>query len=234
MATSFTVASITADIAKLCNVPTFTTTTNTTAAQVTYWLVQSARAISALYRQKCGADLDYLVTAQLTTVPGFSLVSLPADCGEVHSVLWAKTANDYRLLESAGVDDLETTVDTVTEDWDQTTPKYRLEGNTVALYPAPLDAQTLVVLYTNHTDLTGATSFVSRLDVDRWLTLDVACKVLMSKQRDYSLFVQEKAMLEANLFSTGRRRDTNAVTTIRDVRNKPWQRLIKDNWRRGV
>jgi hypothetical protein len=56
----------------------------------------------------------------------------------------------------------------------------------------------------------------------------------MAKQRDYSLFVQEKAMLEANLFSTGRRRDTNAVTTIRDVRNKPWQRLIKDNWRRGV
>jgi hypothetical protein len=48
-----------------------------------------------------------------------------------------------------------------------------------ALYPAPLDAQTLVVFYTNHTDLTGATSFVSRLDVDRWLTLDVACKVLM-------------------------------------------------------
>lgn len=230
MGTSFVVADIITDIARTANVPTFTASTNVTTSQVNYWLYQSARSLSALFRQKLGEDADFVTTAEITVQAGFRLASLPTDCGEVHAVLWKKSASDLYLMDTADIDAFEDGGDPDT-DWEKP-PLWRLEGNTVAVYPLPLTEQTLVVYYTNHLSL-AASTFVARVDSDRWLALDVAAKVLAAKQRDYSMVQQEKLLLQADMFSTNRRRDFNAVSTIRDTRTRRL-RTLSDNWRRGA
>lgn len=230
MASSFSVSAIIGDVAKTANVPAFTSTTNTTTSQVTYWLVQSGRALSAKIKDAFGPDLDYLLTAEMTTVPGFNLVSLPTDTGEVHSVLWARSSSDYRVLRDAGMEDLSDIVQTPSDDWNAGQPVFRIEGQTLAFYPASAVAETIVVFYTTHQDLTSATSFLSRLDADRWLTLDVVCKVLAAKQRDYTVYKQEQLMLEQALFSAKRTRAPNKTETIRNVSARS---MVPRYWQRG-
>ncbi len=218
MATVFNIASMTADIARRCNVPAFGASTNVTSGQVTYWLVQSARSLSALLRQKHCEDNDLLTSATLTTVADFELVSLPADTGEIHALIWQKSTTDYQLLEPAALDDFQES-SPPDKAW-EVAPRYRLEGNTIRFLPASTEAETLTLIYTNHIDLTGETNFQSRLDADLWITLTVCERVLGSKNRDYSAFTAEKQMLEANLFAPSRRRDAFGPSTIRDVRSR--------------
>lgn len=225
VATTFQVSEILADVARLANVPPFSGTTNVTTSQATYWLVQSARSLSALLRQKLGEDLDLLQSATLTTVPDFNLVSLPSDCGEVHSVLWMKDTTDYRLLQRTQAEDLEMG-DTPDQAW-ECAPKFRLEGNTIALYPSSTAAENLMVFYTTHTNLSGETDFQGRLDFDRWVTLDVVCKVLAAKSRDNSIFLQDKMLLEKEMFSQARKREPNRTNTIRDVRGAAYQHWVR-------
>ncbi len=233
MSTSFSVADIVADIARTANVPTFTTTTNITASQVTYKLLQSARSLSALFRQKRGEDLDFVNQASLTVQAGVGLTSLPADCGEVQAVLWAKTPSDWRLVDAAPLDDYEYgQLDTLKTWTDGQRPSYMLQGNTIRFFPGSSVAETVIVVYTKHLDLTGETSFLSRLDADRWLTLDVAIWVLNAQGRPEQamVYMQEKAMLEANLFAASRARDPNAVHTIRDTQGRRLRNIRRTRW----
>lgn len=228
MATVFNIADMTADIARRCNSPTFTSSTNVTSGQVTYWLVQSARSLSALLRQKHCEDNDLLTSATLTTVADFELVSLPADFGELHALVWQKSNTDYRLLEPAALDDFQESM-APDQAW-ECPPKYRLEGNTIRFLPASTEAETLTLIYTNHMDLTGETNFQSRLDADLWITLTVCERVLGAKGRDPSAFIAEKQMLEANLFAPSRRRDAYGPSTIRDVRSRRGATASRDRW----
>ena len=228
MATVFNIAEMTADVARRCNVPTFSSTTNVTSGQVTYWLTQSARSLSALLRQKQCEDNDLLTSATLTTIADFELVSLPADCGEIHALIWQKSSSDYRLLEPAALDDFQEST-APTQAWGSA-PMYRLEGNTIRFLPASTEAETLTLIYTNHLDLAGETNFQSRLDADLWITLTVCERVLQSKGRDASPISAEKAMLETNLFSSARRRDAYGPSTIRDVRSRRGRTASRDRW----
>lgn len=231
MATTFQTSEILADVARLANVPAFSTTSNVTSGQCTYWLVQSARTLSALLRQRMGSDNDFVASASLTVPAGLGLVSLPADCGEVHAVLWVKSSRDYQLCDGASQDDLEEGSE-AEQAW-ESPPTYRVEGQTLAVFPPSTDAEDLIVYYTTHLDLSGgATSYISRLDTDRWLTLDVLCKVLAAKQRDYSLFAAEKAQVEALLLSPARTRDPNTISTIRDTRGAAARRFYRNRWDR--
>lgn len=226
MSTSFSIADILADVATLCNVPPFTTTSHTTSTRATYWIHQSVRALSAMYRQKLGRDNDFVQTATLTTVPGLALVSLPADCGEVHAIVWQKSATDHQILASANLDEVADNV--APENAWTFAPKYRLEGSAIALYPLSNESETLTVYYTNHTDSSGV-DIQARLDSDRWITLDVAARVLQSKERDAGVLVADKAVLEANLFSPARARDPYVVNTIRDTRSRS-RTSYRDRW----
>lgn len=233
MASSFVVADILADVARSANCPAFATDTNVTLAQATYWLAQSARSLSALYKQHFGDDRDYLRTATLATQPALGMVSLPADCGEVCAVLWVRTASDWRLLEGSQLDDLELGQVTLLRPWISTgEPTYRIEGETLGFYPASSVAETVVLFYNKHLDTTAQTSITGRLDTDRWLTLDLVCRVLSAQGRDGSAYLQDKMLLEKNLFSVERNRDRGAIHTIRDVRGRRADRGYRDRWGR--
>lgn len=226
MATTFQVSDILADIAVLTNSPPFGASTRVTSTQATYWLAQSVRALSALLRQNHADDREFLQTMSLSTVPGFNLVSLPVDCGELHAVLWARGVNDYVLVRSAQQDDLISRTD---QGWDQRLPVYRLEGEMLAFYPAPNAVATLQVYYTVHVPTPLGTTVQARLDFDRWVTLDVAAKVQTAKSKDPSGFLRDKAMLEQDLLSRARAKDVARVNTIRDTRG---ERALADYRRR--
>lgn len=233
MSTSFSVSDIVADVAKLAVVPTFTSQTNVTAAQVSYWVIQSARSLSAKFRQKFGEDAEYLRTNTVSAQAGLGSVSLPANTGEIHAVVWARTSSDWVLLERAPLDDLEDGQSGDLRNWSEYgPPRYRLVGETLALYPLPAKAETLVLLTTGHLNLNGETSFLSRLDADRWVTLDVAERVLVSQGRDASVLKQDKLMLEADLFAASRKRDVHGTSTIRDVTSRRARSSIRSRWSR--
>lgn len=233
MATSFSVADILLDVARTANVPDFTTTTNVTTAQITYRLVQSARSLSALFRQKLGEDQDFINQATLTVQAGVGLASLPTDCGEVNAVLWVRTASDWRLLESAGQDELEyAQTDTLVPWLNCVTPQYRIQGNVLLFLPGSSVAETVVIYYTKNLDLTGQTTFLQRVDADRWITLDLVTWILNAQGRhdQAQVFVAEKMALEANLFSSSRTRDPNSIDTIRDTRGIRGARRGRGFW----
>lgn len=233
MATSFSVTDILADVARRANVPAFTTTTNVTTAQATGWLVQSARSLSALFRQKLGEDNDFIQQGTLTVQANVGLASLPSNCGEVHALLWVRSTSDYRLLDAADLDQFEDLQTGDIRKWtDGPAPTYRLMGNTVTFFPPSSEEETVLIYYTTHLDLTGQTSFFARLDADLWLTLDVVCKLLNAQGRAdvAAVYLQEKMMLEANLFSGARERDPYQVNTIRDTKSRRARGRWRDRW----
>jgi hypothetical protein len=215
VATTFQVSEILADIAVHSNCPPFTASTRVTDTQATYWLAQSVRSLSALLRQHRIEDRELLQVATPATVANVKTVALQANTGEVHAVLWARGANDYVLLGSAQQDDL---AERSAQGWDQVTPRWRLEGETLAFYPTPVKVHSLEVFYTNHVATPLGATVQMRLDCDRWLTLDVCMKVATSKRQPTGEFQQQKALLENDLLSRGRERDVQHTDTIRDVR----------------
>jgi hypothetical protein len=229
-------AEILADVARTANVPTFTSTTNVTTAQVTYRLVQSARSLSALFRQHFrGADKDFIQQATLAVQAGVGFASLPVNCGEVSAVLWVRSSSNWQLMDSATHEDLEQGQLELLQPWAQgPKPYYQIQGNVLQFLPASSVAETVVVYYTNHLDLSGVgqTDFLSRVDADRWLTLDLVVWILNAQGRhdQAQVFVQEKAMLEANLFSAARTRDPHVTETIRDVRSRRGRNARRDPW----
>jgi hypothetical protein len=215
MATTFQVSDILADVAVLSNCPPFAANTRVTSTQVTYWLAQSVRSLSALLRQHQIEDRELLQVATAVTVANVKTVALPSDCGEVHAVIWARGTNDYVLLGPAQQDDL---VERSNQGWSQQEPVWRLEGDALAFYPPANKVENLEVFYTNHVSTPLGATIQMRLDCDRWLTLDVCCKVATAKRQDDSRFKQDKALLENDFLSRARERDVAKTHTIRDVR----------------
>lgn len=219
MASTFVLSNLLTDAARLANVPAFSTTTNVTATQATYWLVQSGRALTARMRAAFGDDADHARSADLNVPVGLGYVSLPEDCGEIHAVVWQKSSSESILLAQGQLEDLETN-DTTSQSWaGSETPKYRLEGETLRFTPPSAEVEAITLFYTGHADLTGQTNMIARLDGDRWITLDVAIRVLQAQARDAAHLLQEKVMLEANLFSPSRKRRPKGIARIRDTRS---------------
>lgn len=218
MASTFSCADILTDAARLANVPAFAADTNVTTTMATYWLVQGARTFTARLRQAFD-DGDFLKLATLSVPAGLNICSLPVDTGEVHSAVWVKSSTDYRLLRVGNMEVLEDLADGDPLPWSQSgTPTYRIEGETIAFYPPSSEAESVILFYTDHLELTGETYFAARLDTDRWLALEVAIRVLQSQNRDASGLIQDKLMSEANIFSPARNRAPKRNNTIRDVR----------------
>lgn len=232
MSSTFVLSDLLRDVATLANCPQFTTNTRVTAAQATYWLSQAARELSALIRQKLCEDRDLLQILTISTVPDFNLISLPADCGEVHSVVWQRDTTDAVLLRSASAANLTDELEDG-QSWSDVAvePTWRLEGNTIALYPTSPEAEDLTVYYTTNYDTSG-TTVQARTGFDRWVTLETCIQVCTARDRPQSVaaFQQQKALLENDLFARARKRDVNESHVIRDIRATA---VMRDIRRRG-
>lgn len=219
MAVSFQVSDILADVAYHANVPPFTTDTRTTLAQATRMVVQAARTVSAELARVFGEDNDFLRTATLTVPANVGLASLPSRCHQLHAVVWVKSSTDSRIIEPASPERLEVYEDA--QAWaDCRTPTYQLEGETLAFYPVSSAEETIQLFY--YTDLGAVSDTVlnTRIDVDLWITLTVAKRVLDSEPRDSSVVANELLLVDSKLFASGRKKDTTGNPTIRNVRGR--------------
>ncbi len=231
MSSTFALADIIAGAAALSNSPPLAANTRITATQATYWAAQSARSLSALIRQKFPEDRDFIQWAQVSTIPSLPLISLPPDCGEVHSVVWLRGADDAVLLQSAGAQDLVLQPRETGEGWnteDCPLPVWRLEGQTIGMYPASGLAETIEIFYTTHISPTSGT-FQARLDFDRWVELDLCIKISTAKKKtgEIAEFQRQKALLENDLLSRARKRD---VAERHVMRNTTHEARVSD-WR---
>lgn len=228
MSVTFPVSDIVLSIQARLALPTITATTRITLARVLAQIQQSARGLAALQRQKLGRDYDLLATATVATQAGLNLVSTPANFGELVKICWVKDATHAPQLEQALASDYEP-MGFNPRAWDQPSsgvpygygcglPKYDLEGSTIVFYPCPNQVYSLAIWYTLHYAVASlADTIIGRLDWDTYIILDV-CQMLCSDlKRDPTVFLAEKGQLEANLFAAKRKRDLNAVHTIRDV-----------------
>lgn len=229
MSSTFSVPELLADVARLSNSPPFTASTNVTQSTVLYWLSQSARTLSALLQDQHGDDREFIQSQEITTSPGYNLVSLPDETDQVSAVLWRRGEQDLVLLESASLDNLVVELDSGQGWVESLCPAWRLEGETIAFYPASGQAETVIVYYTTHIG-TGTGTFNARLDFDRWVTLDVCIKVATAKRRDTGQFTQDKLMVQADLLKRARTRDPNSTRTIRDVRSARMREVSRGPW----
>lgn len=215
---TFLVSSVLTNTAERLSIPPFSATTNVTLTQAITWLNQSLESLQALARQKQGLDYDLLTTQALTTTPNLATIPLPAGFGELHDILWVKTSHTVIPLEVMTKDDL------VPDAFDPrewiAPPRYRLETSLVRFAPCPNQAYQLQVWFTNQAAIaSGSDSVTGRLDWSQWLELDLCSKCCQRKRRqaDLAEFMSLKRDLAADMFSLKRRRDQNAVPSVRDV-----------------
>lgn len=233
MAVTISVATILSNVAQLISVPTFSTTTNVTAAQALAWTQQALESLQGLNQQKLGDDKYHISSVDLTTQASINTLSLPSDAIEVFDVLWAEDENTVHRLLPANASDIEPFGHDARE-WD-CAPTFRIEGNTLALYPCPDQAYDISVWYGSHfTVTTSADTFQGRLDWQKWIELDVAIKCLTRKKRyaDIAGIQGLQAQLEANLFSLGRKRHRAGPVRIADV-DSQWLDDMYRRWHRG-
>ena len=217
-----------ADVRGRLALPAFTTTTKITSSRVLAQLQQSYRSLAALTRQKLGRDYDLLATATLATQANLNMVSTPTNMGELVKICWVKDATHAPQLEQARASDYEP-LGFNPRAWDQpstsvpygygaTLPKYDLEGSTLVFYPCPNQVYSLAIWYTLHYPvLTLSDTVIGRLDWDKWIALDTCVALCSDLKRDPSTYAALNGQLEANLFAAKRKRDMNAVHTIRDA-----------------
>lgn len=228
MAVTVSVANVLTNAAQLMGTPAFSASTNVTATQALAWTVESLESLQALNQQKLGDDKYHISSVDLTTQASINMLSLPSDAIEVFDVLWAEDANTVHRLLPANAQDIEPQGHDARE-WD-CPPTFRIEGNTLALYPCPSAAYDISIWYGSHfTVTTSADTFQGRLDWQKWLTFDLVVRCLTRKRRyaDVAGIQGLQAQLEINLFSQGRRRNRAGPVRIADVDSQH----LDERWR---
>lgn len=226
MATTISVSKILTNVAQLIGVPAFATNTNVTEAQAITWCQQALESLQAMNAQTLGADHHHISSVVIPTQVNINFVSLPSDAIEVFDVLWKRdTERTYRLLPAEAIFVLPLNAEP--EAWEQP-PRFRIEGNTLVLFPPPAQVYQLSIWYGQaFTVANTASTIQGRLDWQNWIELDVAIKCLVRKRRlvDVADFTGRRDALSAALFSPGRQRMRAGPSRIVDVEfygNRRW------------
>lgn len=230
MAVTISVSTIVQNAAQLIGVPAFSANTNVTSTQALAWVVEGLEALQALNQQRLGADKHHISSVSLLTQPGVNFVSLPSDAIDLFDVMWTKDKNTaYRLVPASALDVEPLGIEAA--GWDPyTVPSYRLESNSLVLFPCPAERHSLSVWYGQYVTADSASStFQGRLDWQSWLELDLAIKCLLKKRRygDAESYEARKGALTANLFAPGRYRDRAGPRRIGDVEGRA---LLSHRW----
>lgn len=233
MAVTVSVATILTNAASLMGIPPFSASTNTTSTQALAWVVEGLESLQALNQQKLGDDKYHISSVDLSTQASINTLSLPSDAIEVFDVLWAEDDNTVHRLLPASAGDIEPFGHDARE-WD-CPPTFRIEGNTLALYPCPDQVYDISIWYGSHFNVTsGSDTFQGRLDWQRWITLFLCVQSLTRKRRfaDAAGMQAQLDMLSANLFSQGRKRHRAGPVRIEDVDGR-WADQMYRRWHGG-
>lgn len=198
----------------LCDLPVYTADTPITSAMILDLVKVATELLAGLVGSAASAELYFATSAVLTTAPGIDTVALPAGFVSLLRLSWQKSATQDLPLEVASVDNFDAWPGT----WSGVTPRYRLLGETIQLFPTPDAVHTLNVFYATGLSPTAATDqLVLRAGWDLWIGLQTAMLVRARQQKDPSdlgaLLGKVEGDLRAQL-----KRDRWGVRRVRDVR----------------
>lgn len=226
MATTISVSNILRNVAQLIGVPAFAANTNVTEVQAIAWCQQALESLQAMNAQRLGADHHHISSVNLPTQVNVNFLSLPSDAIELFDVIWKRDPERaYRLLPAESTYVLP--LGAQPEVWDLP-PRFRIEGNTIVLFPPPREVYQLCIWYGQaFTVANPASTIQGRLDWQNWIELDVAVKCLVRKRRlvDVADFTGRRDALSEQLFSPGRARMRAGPSRIQDVEfhgNRRW------------
>lgn len=196
------------------DLPTITSTTFFSTAKSLNLVKYSARRLSALIRR---ADSDYfLVSTIVPTAAGVNQVSLPSNFSDLRSISWVKSSAEYVPLEMASQDEVASTSDT-SRSW-ESAPLYRLESETIVLYPTPNAVYDLSIRYDSGIYVTStASSIICQPGWEEWIINDVCLRVATMMEQDPTVFAAERAETEANVVKQAASRDRFRSHQVRDL-----------------
>lgn len=221
MSQNVTVSTLQERVRVLCGLPTLTTSTTVTLADMLVFLQSSCKLLGAIVKERAGEN--YLSSSgTLTTQAGVSFVSLPSQCSDVLRLSWQRSASEEIDLTLATVDELRAYPSTWSGD---VAPRYALIGNTIELFPTPDAAYALRIYYTTGLYVTALTdTLVMRDGWDEWIVARACRYVRMAQQKDGSEFVATQAEAEQNI-RRQMKRDHFGQRRTRDVRGSSWGEL---------
>lgn len=195
-----------------CALPAFTADTNISTSDILTLVQESARALSGLLDR---SDWYFATTAQLNTLAGIAVVSLPTNFASLLQLHWDKGDGQMVPIGLANLEDVKPSDGVL--NWQTTCPEYRLSGNTLEFFPTPDQVYDLVCRYTTGIFITtAADTLFGQVGWDEWVLYDCCCKIRQAQDKDYSSFAAERAQKLEDI--RGKRRDRAGVTTVRDVR----------------
>lgn len=223
MSVTISVPAVIAAVESRMRIPTCTTSTAYTAAEMLAAVQRAAKALFALARERMGEELDTLLDAALVTVANTSDVSIAAltNFGELYRLAWLYDSTTLVELGDTDIADFEPPAFNPRA-WANNgpnRPSYRLiNAATLRVTPCPNAIYNLRIWYTAHTPVaTAADTFQGRLDWDEWLIAYVCREVAIAKKRDFAAFDLQLSDTESKIFSPNRKRAPEAVKVIRDV-----------------
>lgn len=215
MSVAFPVSDIIERVRSRCGLPTFTTETNITTADILSFVQESARALGGLLEDE---SWHFVTTTTLYTVADFELVSLPVNTASIIALHWDRGDGSPVPVRMAN---LETARPATSEPagWDACAPTYRLVGQTIELFPVPTAVESLVLRYSTGLFVADASdTIMGQVEWDSWVIYDCCCKVRERQEKDPGTFVGERAVIEQRLVRRARKRDRGGVRQVRDVR----------------
>lgn len=199
-----------------CGLPTYTTETNVSTADILDFVRRGAQKLAGLIQQY-RADEQYLtLSTTLSTVAGVPVISLPANCQDVVRLGMVLDNGDREIpLEVAPLDEWQAE----SYFWDSNTiPKYRVIGNTITLFPTPQSVRTINAYYTvGFTVATSADVLALRPNWDEYIVNFCNILVRRRQEKDASDFRADLAQTTQELVSQ-LKRDRAGIRQVRDVR----------------
>lgn len=213
MGVSITAADVIEQVRLRLDYPTFTTATYIKSTDMLTFAKYSLRRLSAIIRM---ANSDYfLTTTTTTTTPSTATVSLPTNCTDVRQVAWLRSSTESVPLQVAGVDDFLVATERV-EAWGAP-PLYRLQSGLIRFFPTPSATYTISIYYDTGIFITGDEDAIdAQPGWDEWLVHDIACKCLQREEKDYSMHMAERDIVQREIVAQARQRDRFRTMQVRD------------------
>lgn len=229
MSVSVTVAQLQEKIRTRMDLPAYSSTTFISTDEILDMVKTSAQMLSGIIDAAWGEHY-FTTSTNLSTVANTSTVPLPSNFGNLIKLAWRKSATEPRIfLEQANLE----AWDPYPSNWTDVTPKYRVIGESIELFPTPDAVYTLPLYYSTGIFVTQTSDTIPiRVGWDEWLVLDVCIKILQKQDLDASQLLAQRERVEAIVRQNATRRDRSKPRQVRDVRGMvmapgdiPWWRL---------
>lgn len=210
------------------SLPAYSTTTFVTTSEILDLVKQSAQLLSGIIDEAWGEHY-FTTTIDLVMIAGTASYDLPENFAHLIRLAWIKNSSEPALfLEQASVDDWEPNP----VGWSGgTIPKYRVMGPNITFYPTPQEAHTLRMYYSTGIFVTAPASTIdAQVGWDEWLVQDVCAKIQTKLEMDPSVFMAERARIEAMIVKQCSKRDRSRPVQIRDLRGADERNWLRTRW----